>query len=433
MSQEKRHKKYTKNRIILIIFALMAIYFLFSILNGIIGFGEKTVLPEMGTLYAKTPGQGIVIKDERVYYSDGNGNMTKQIVEGKKVPVGEQIATVNFNNDNSAIREKIVEVDEKIDRLISTGDKSLISYNQNNNLDENIDNTMADLQSNINGGNYERVKNNVNLLKNIREDSSGDDTLVSQSLSSLQEEKEKLVNQINKKTQNYYANESGIVSYTIDGYETILLPKDFENYTYDVLTLDKRVEESNDGNNAQVEVSSGQVVFKIINSFEWYLAIKIDNYEDISQYEVGDDLVIKLEELEDLEDETQLNGKVQTINITGEKAVVVLRLNTHMFELYNTRLSNLNIVHSKKEGLKIPTDVIIEKEGKPGVLINGISRVVVFRQISILGEEGEFTYIDRGNSNGYIESEDGESYKTVSLYDEIFSNPNNVTEGEILK
>ena len=426
MTQEKSN---TKNRIILFIFILVIIYFLYNLLNSSIGSKEKTVLPEIGTLYSKTNAQGITIKDETVYYADSSGQLSILIDEGERVAFGEEITSININKDNSSIINEIDIIDDKIERLASTGSKSLIINDSNKGKEESIKTIMNDLQTSINDKKYDEIEYNIDYLKGLSNDYKEDATLLDISLSSLQLERDKLIAQLDNKMQKYNARETGIVSYHIDGYEKIFIPKEFDNYTYEKLFIDeinaKSIIKKEIDNNFLV--SSGQAIFKIIDNFKWYLAIMIEDLEDIKEYEVGESILIEFE------DGTELEGKIIAVNITNEKAVIVVKFGKYLHEIYNIRIPVVNIINSRKEGLKIPSNVIIEKEGNKGVFIKDISGIVLFKQISTLGEEGEYTYIDKGNSNGYINNDNGDFYKTINLYDELFLDPSSVTEGEILK
>ena len=428
MTENKNYNKINKSKIIISAFLIVFILFLYSLVNGLLSSKEKIVLPEIGTLYSKTKVQGITIKKETVYYADTNGQLNTLANEGERVAFGEEVANININKENSTIINEIDSINKQIDKLVSTANKSLILNNSNMEKEEVIENIISDLQLSINDRKYDEIIFNIDYLKDSNNNTQNNETLIDISLSALQKEKDKLTHQLENKTEKYYSGETGIVSYYIDGYENVYIPKDFENYTYENISkAEIEFEDKHNANSCSNDVRAGQAIFKIIDNFKWNLAIIIDNLEDINGYEAGKRILIEFE------DETELEGKIVAINITGNKAALIIEFNTYLHENYNIRNTFVNIIHSKKEGLKIPTDVIIEKDGIFGVLIKDISGVVLFKQISIIGVEGDYTYIDKGNSNGYIEEKNGKKYKTVNLYDEIFIDPYSVTEGEILK
>jgi putative membrane fusion protein len=429
MSQtDKKNKLIKKNRFIIGMFIFISIYFLINLVPTMFSKTDDTMLPQVGSILSKTNAQGFVIKKETLYFSDGSGKLDTKIEEGTRVPAGIEIASLSMANSNSNISYEINQINEKINKLKETNERSLIKTE--NKDDNSIESFVDSIQANIKDGNYEDLSNNLNKINN--DSSNEDSTLINQSLDSLNQQKDRLLELYNSNIVKYFSREAGIVSYEIDGFEDVFIPKEFENYTYDKLIVGKNINKTENNvenvKNTSFDVSSGQAIFKIINNFEWYMALKIDDFTDINQYEVGNSILVEL-----LDSNAELEGRIIKINTSGNKAVIIVKFNDYLHNNYNLRFPIVNIIHYRKEGLKIPTKVIIEKDGKKGVLVKDISGIVIFKQISILGEVDEYTIIDKGNNNGYIEDNNGKSYKTVTLYDEIFLDPSSVLEGEILR
>lgn len=422
MAQDiKKRKGSNRKKLFLTFFLTISIYFLISYVPAIFGFSNKTILPEKGTLYSKTPAEGYVIKDEIVYKAEGSGVVNKIINEGERVPVGIEVANIKTVKDTSQLMTELNEIESKITKLLNTEIAS-ISTEDSGETGTYNDQVLEEIQDIINSEDYVNINDRKKTLQS-NDSKINNSTLIEHSLELLLEKKEFLRKQINGSELRFYAKRTGILSYQIDGYENIFKPVEFENYTYDKLF----VREIDFNENDKEEVSVGEPLFKIINNFEWYMAIKVESKEDIEQYKLGQALVLELD------DGTELKGKIVSINITDDKAVVVLYLNTYLHSNYNLRITPLNIVHYKKDGLKIPSKVIINKDGTDGVLIKEINGIVKFRPISIIGEEGDYTFIDNGDNNGYIKLEGIEKgVRTVSLFDEILNDPTSFTEGEIL-
>lgn len=412
MSDEKIKRKTSKKRFSIIVLSIF-FYLLISFLSTLFG-TPKTILPEYGTLYNKSIGEAFVIKDETVYNAEASGLLNIMVKEGHRVGVGVEVANISILKDNSDIKQELVEVEGKIGKL---NDKNKLKNNEETFSSE----VITSIQENINSGNLSKISE-VKEDMLIDEESSTNNNLLNQSLDSLNEKRDSLMTQLNNSTLKYFSSISGIVSFEIDGYERMYAPREFENYTYDRLQLiNFEKQEQND------YVNRGEPIYKIINNFEWFMAIKIDDKKDIEKYIIGQSMNIQLE------DGTLLNGRIQTINFTGKNAVVVLKFSTYLHNDYNLRHANINILHSKIEGYKIPSGTIFEKDGLMGVYIKEINGIVKFRPVKILAEEGDFTYIDKGDSRGFIQFGDEEPVKTITLFTEIFIDNKSVIEGEILK
>lgn len=428
MAQSSSKPKKSKNKkIFRSILALILVFSTIYSVRFIIRSRYKTILPEPDILYRKVEAEAVAIKNETLYIAEGTGEIDQRIKEGEMVPVGVEIANINLLKDNSGLKQELLEIEQKIEAL-SKSNKDVAKIEEEK---SEIETTKADLidtiQRNINEGNYTEVfkaKEDMLFYDSKLQDSSIDNTLIGVSIENLQARREELLNQIGSNNQVYYTQNAGIVTYNIDGFENIYKAKDFENYTYDKLNFaDNNIE-----SNKEQNVNIGKPIFKIIDNFEWFLAIKVENKNQIEQYEVGQAMTIELE------DGNELVGRIKNINITGSNAVVILSLNTYLHENYNIRFVNLEIINFRKETYKIPTSVIVEKEGRKGVYIKEINGIVKFRPILILDVIDEYAYIEKGNNNGYVKFEgDEKEVRTITLYDEIFLDPSAVKEGQILK
>ena len=112
---------------------------------------------------------------------------------------------------------------------------------------------------------------------------------------------------------------------------------------------------------------------------------------------------------------------------------MIIKFSDKLHDYYNNRFPEVEIIKDKIDGLKIPTKAIIDKDSIKGVYIKDKSGIVKFRPIKIIGEEGNDTYVDSGNSNGNITLESVEkAVQTITLFDEIFINTTNIKEGQII-
>lgn len=418
MSQTKTKRAKGNQAIIFSIFIIIGFIMMgsFPIMAGL---SRKTILPEKGTLYDLKEAEGIFIRKEEVYFSEGSGQLNLFVAEGDKVPVGEEIAGVSLLKDNSRLKQELAEVEAHIQQL-STG-KAALPVEDDGDTEEISSSIVDELQNNINSGNYSGIRKNTEELKG--NSIIGDETLIEVSIESLKQKKESLLNQINNSNLKYYSKTSGMVSFQIDGYEDIYLPKEFENYTYESLNFEKGIIMKDD--KSSDEVTPGTPIFKIIDNFQWHIVLKVDDKESIENYETGRNITFKIG------DNPEIAGRIVNINITEDKAVIIISLNNYLHEYYDLRFSPVTIIKSSRDGLIIPKEVIIEKDGINGVYIKEINGIVKFRPILIIGEEGNNIYIDKGNDKGYIKINE-EDVRTVTLYDEIFKDPSSVTEGKIL-
>ncbi len=425
MSQTRVQKKKRKKKAILILLIFLVIYLIISSIPLIFGNPYKTILPKDDILFHKIEGQGVLIKEEYVSFAEGNGQVDRIVKEGERVAVGEEVARISLLNDTSGLKQELMEVEQKIDTLSKSNRQVESAANDKTKLEDIQNNIVDNIQNSINEGNFldvHKAKEEILIYNGKLNNVSKENTLLNQSIESLKETKKSLIEKIDKNNIRYYSRDSGLVSYEIDGYENIFLPHDFENYTYDNLNIDE-----NTKNEIQNRISVGTPVFKIINNFEWYLAIKITNAKDIEGYRIGQAITVEVEDKE-------IRGNITAINTTGNKAVVVVKFKDYLHELYNLRFTDAKITKEKIESYKIPVKTVFDYEGQKGVYIKEINGIVKFKPVNVIDVIGDYAYIEKGDINGLINIEGEEKMKkTLSLYDEIFLDPTTVVDGQILK
>lgn len=428
MTYEDRKKQRTRKRkirniIIIGVFLLL----LARSAYGIIAKNPKTELPKEEEYFVSLKTQSVIIKDEKVYEIDGSLEPNPAVEEGKKVSSGFELGKANIVKDISSLNEELEELNKSIDLLSEKNAESELFVADMESLESSQENLINEIQTKINTKDYSAINDlkyqiifNDDKLKDV----SMDDTLLSQSLESLKSRRDEVVNEINSNSISYYTQEAGVISFEIDGYENVYVPKEFENYTYDKL----ETHQTNSKEKAVEKEDKSINSYKIIDNFNWYLAIKVDNMKDMESYELGDliNLIVA-------DNNRELSGRIIAINETNEKAVYIVEFNSYLYDYYDLRFPSVEILLKRQNAYLIPTKSIIDSNGQKGVYIKEFNGIVRFRPIEIFGEKDDnHTYISKGDVNRYINLDSENPVKTISLYDEILTNPWNFDEGEIL-
>ncbi len=414
-------KRKIRNAIIVSIFCLL----LARSAYGIIANNPKTTLPKDEDYIISMKAQGVLIMDENVYEIDGNIELNPNIQEGKRLSQGYEIGRSDIAKDLSIIKEELEEIDRAIETLEAKNNESSLFTNDKETLEFSQEALIEKIQKRINEKNYGEVihlKNQILFYDDKLSDLSMDNTLLSQSLESLKARKTTIIDEINTNSLNYYSQESGVISFEIDGFENLFLAKEFENYTYDKL----EIEDSNKNKSGE-EVDKPIDKFKIINNFNWYLAIKIDNVKDMKSYEIGDSINLTIED-----NDRGLIGSIIAINESGARAVYIVKFNSYLYDYYNIRFPATDILLKKEAAYLIPTKSIIENDGQKGVYIKEFNGIVRFRPVEILDQKEDFTFISKGDQSRYIYKDSDEPVRTISLYDEIIINPHSFNDGDII-
>ena len=239
------------------------------------------MLPESVVIEDTIDTEAIVIK-RNLYRAEGNGNIEIINDEGNKVANGSPICKVVLTDGNSVLKQEAEEIDKKIENLKSVEKEQDIIKKDEGKLEESIENIIFDIQKKVGQGEYQDVellKEKLALYYGKQQDFSGENHLINQSIDNLEEKRDSLRKQLSENAINYYCSESGIVSYNIDGYEEIYSFHNKDDYNYsNFKTGNVKITTIEDGQ----EVNVGEPIFKIVDNFEWYMLLKIEDLNDIS-------------------------------------------------------------------------------------------------------------------------------------------------------
>jgi putative membrane fusion protein len=247
----------------------------------------------------------------------------------------------------------------------------------------------------------------------------GDKSFAGKNLDTLKQEQLMLESKITSAITTMTTTETGVISYFIDGYETILNPLNMGVVDYQELkkqkaqTTDLRAEKT----------ILGQPIYKIVDNSQWYLLAWVDK-ENLGDFKVGKSVGLKFSQ-------GTINGKIYKVIENDENVMIIFKIDEYVEDYHKMRNIDIEVTAINHEGLKIHSDCIIEKDGKKGVYVLDVSRFARFKPIKIVGQQEEFAIVQ---SNVFYEK-DGEDVKTVEtikLYDEIVRHGTRIKEGQLV-
>ena len=428
MSQQTAKKKRKSINFWLLILTVFTFgYMLFRTMPSLFAMAFKFVLPESIIIKDSVETKGLILKKEALYRAEGNGTIDIIKPEGERLARGSEVCKIQVNSGESNIQQEIKELDEKIQALKAIESERDILKGDEGKLGNNIDNLILEIQEKINAAEYDKaeiLKEKLALYYGKQQDISGGDHLISTSIENLEKKRDSLGEKVNENSITYYTNEAGIVSYKIDGYEEIFSFSNKEDYNYSNMKFDSaNINPRENGDKVQF----GEHIFKIIDNYEWYAMLKIDNFKEISSYEEGDRILLEKKGTDE-----EFNGKIIRIDKEGSKGTILCKFNSNFMQIYDERFVNFDIIRYKHEGYKIPTKALVDKDGIKGVYIKEISGIVRFKPVEIIKEEDKFVYISSGENNTIVINEEDEPVKTITAFDEILLNTKGVKEGIII-
>ena len=411
--QVKTIKKTTvnqKKKIILnIIIVAVLIYVIYAIYL-LIKEPTNIFTIEEGTLYQEETDIGYVIRKETVVRGNNYKNGMEQIkAEGERAAKNENIFRYYSTNEES-LKQKIAELDEQIQTAM-TENTNIFSADIKS-LEDQIDEKLKEINQITDVTTLTEYKKEIDNLITKKAKIAGDLSPQGSYLNQLIEERKQYESQLNSGAEYVKAPMSGIVSYKVDGLEETLTPDNFGSINKEFLE--------------KLNLKTGEIVAtseeagKVIDNFACYIAT-ISSSEEAKQAEVGDDVKIRLS------NNAEISAEITSISQENENEVLlILKVNEQIEELINYRKISFDLIWWDETGLKIPNEAIVEIDGLKYVVRNRagyLNKILV--NVTKQGEDYSIVqpYTTEELKELGFSNEEINSYRKISLYDEIVLNP----------
>lgn len=411
--QEKTTKKTIlnqKKKIILnIIIVAVLIYVIYAIYL-LIKEPTNIFTIEEGTLYQEETDIGYVIRKETVVRGNNYKNGMEQIkAEGERAAKNENIFRYYSTNEES-LKQKIAELDEQIQTAM-TENTNIFSADIKS-LEDQIDEKLKEINQITDVTTLTEYKKEIDNLITKKAKIAGDLSPQGSYLNQLIEERKQYESQLNSGAEYVKAPMSGIVSYKVDGLEETLTPDNFGSINKEFLE--------------KLNLKTGEIVAtseeagKVIDNFACYIAT-ISSSEEAKQAEVGDDVKIRLS------NNAEISAEITSISQENENEVLlILKVNEQIEELINYRKISFDLIWWDETGLKIPNEAIVEIDGLKYVVRNRagyLNKILV--NVTKQGEDYSIVqpYTTEELKELGFSNEEINSYRKISLYDEIVLNP----------
>ena len=222
---KKEKRKINKKYITLLIFIVTSIYICYTIFL-LIKQPTDTFTIEEGEVYQEETDIGYIIRDEQIIKGENYANgMEKIKTEGEKTAKGESIFRYYSKNEDK-LKEQISELDVKIQDVMASETGAYTSDMKI--IEEQIDEKVAEIRNTVDVSKLEEDKKEVSELVTKKAKIAGDLSPKGSFLNQLIAERSNYENELNSGAEYIKAEESGIVSYRVDGLEDKLTHNNFE-------------------------------------------------------------------------------------------------------------------------------------------------------------------------------------------------------------
>lgn len=399
-----------KKKIVLYIVLITVVLYIAYTIYLLIKQPTNVFTVEKGTLYQEETDIGYVIRKETVVRGNNYKNGMEQIkAEGERAAKSENIFRYYSTNEES-LKQKIAELDTKIQEAMSE-DTGIFTADMKS-LENQIDEKLKEINKITDVTTLTEYKKEIDNLITKKAKIAGDLSPKGSYLNQLIEERKQYESQLNSGAEYVTAPMSGIVSYKVDGLEETLTPDNFGS-------INKEFLENLNLKTGKIVATSDEAG-KIIDNFCCYIAT-ITSSEEAKQAEVGDSIKIRLS------NNVEVSAKINSIsNEENDEVLLILELNEQIEELTNYRKISFDLIWWDKTGLKVPNQAIVDVDGLKYVVRNRagyLSKILV----NIIKQGDKYSIVKPYTTDELKElgfsNEEINTYKKISLYDEIILNP----------
>lgn len=401
-------KKIRKGRVfaVVLILALVFIYAVYLVAK-LVQNPTNTFMVTNGKISQEESDIGYIIREETVVKGQNYKNgMVKIKNEGEKVAKGDSVFRY-YSSGEEELKNKIAELDVEIQSLMQNEKSSFPSDVKL--LESQIEKELDSIYGVNNAQKIQEYKKNINsyITKKAKISSPSNSRL-----KELLSQREEYENRLTSDSENVNAPESGIVSYRVDGLESVLTTEDFTKFNKSFLQ-DLKLKTGQ-------TVASSEEVGKIINNYQCYIVFN-SNTNEAKSSKVGDTIKIRVRNSDTVKAIVE-----NIIDEDDESKTITVKITNDVEKLIAYRKISFDIIWWDAEGFRIPNEAIKEE--------NGLSYVVRNRNgyynkmlVKILKQNDEYCIVRQYKTEELEElgftSSQIYSMRNIALYDEIVLNP----------
>lgn len=327
---KKKNKKIIKLRrqfkpnVGMLMFLLIAVYIVFSVSAYLRRDQVKFYEVEEGSIVKEHTYSGLILRSEEVVSAAASGNVNFYIQDGHKVAKGTSVYSID---ETGSLKQYLNDHPEALNSLSDQNIaelRSLLVNYVNSYTDENF-RSLYDVTASLNAQVLEY--SNFNTMSALSEQLA----------------------ELGIVFTSYPSDKSGIVSYAIDGMETVTA-ESVTAVLFDKSQYERQIKKSGD------LIEAGTPVYKLITSDNWNIVFPMDE-NDIREFSGSKELRIRFPDsnITTLADFSEIKG-------TDGADYGILTLSRYLVQFISQRYVDFEIVTNDVSGLKIPEKSITTKD-----------------------------------------------------------------------
>ncbi len=408
--RKRRRKEQDGKSLLFVIIVFIAIIIISSLYKQIfINVGRSLV--EYGNMNDSYKTDLIVFRNEYTVPVPDKTKISLNAKEGERVPLGFRVAELEKGAGfDKALSLKITEIDNQIDLLKKINSKGGLFSQELEDLQANINKDVDYLRQMAENGD---LSDSSDVVKDLSAKVYRKNLIIGKdgralTIEELNTEKSALQMIYIKSTDAVIAVNSGLVAYSLDGFEKILTPENGMKLTpLRLQELSSQLRKSN-------ELSKG---IRIVDNFEWYGAMLIPEHKAET---------MKVNERHSilLSDGNTLKSYIAYISAPDNGfCVVFVRINDSANNFWKTRIMNADFVIKSHDGFILPDSALTTLNNTKGVYIIRKSTVRFVPVTTIMFKDGKVVVDNvKSTEDAYI----------LRVFDEVITTPERAHDKQFL-
>lgn len=315
---------------------------------------------EMASVTMEAPVKAVVIRDETVVTAETYGNISYAVAEGERITSGTKICEVyKWGTYDSVLADLLTMQQEIREYQVGTLLQDIVNTELTA-MDASIDQKLSEVAAVSSGeSDADMLKLNKELktLMDSRRDYLKSKIQPDDRLMSLYEREQTLLDRLQSWKQDIYSQNSGMVSFYFDGYESVLN----RNTMAQVLPSD--ITAVINGKAAPVVTTAEKPLYRVMNTSVWYLAV-VTGAKSEARFVPGESYDILLDGNYD----KPYTAVAETVNNVDGSTLTILRVDDDVAPVSGARVVSAT-VRATFTGTTVAARALVTVDGQTGVYV----------------------------------------------------------------
>jgi hypothetical protein len=352
---------------------------------------------EWGRLSSDQAITAIVLRDEQIVQAEEYGRLSCIAAESEAVAKGSPVAMLYLSGYSEKDNENLIDLQNTIKDYQTNNVIKDTVYKDLDAINSKIDDKMNEISANVIAHQTQDLAAAEQDLRNYMEErkeymqtiiTKPDDTLAR-----MYQQEANLEDKINQTRKTVESPADGLVSFYLDGYETMLTVNGISDMTpAKMKALSDEILSNRQPFTSADIVSAQQPICRIVNPDKWYAVVVMSAREN--RFIEGMDFDVTFDGLQ-----KTVTTKVLKVAVEGGTALAVLEVPEGVKEMISLRFVSGHLGQDI-EGFRVPLNMLLEENGRAYVALQGTGANVNRIEVHILGKDEKYAIIEEASGEG---------------------------------